>query len=491
MGLGGILILLLLLVSLVVFIYVLVQTARGWGVLHSILLSFLFIECWVFIVFSAGVHSRRVGSTEQAFKAREEAATATQTTQQLLYGEFGVSPEALDAVVPVRGQLRRMTADRGRVWRQANLVQANPGAYQLELSTATPSADPLAMDPAGNDAAGNDAAAAAAQPSSESLPQSTVVYAFAETTNEAGQPLPSFYLGEFTVAQSQAGQVTLEPTLPLDPSQMQQISEGNASSWTLYELMPLDGHETFAAPGSQPADDQIFGRMDEETLRSLGLPDDLISAYLRDGQQASDDDPIEHVWIQVNMLKDYELDVDSQEVANATERGYFDATGRSIDSRLKRHGDGRVQITPETKVKRIVLKAEVARQLIDNGVAELVQRIYVRPLNDYEEAFNQLLVRSHDIEERSLLYQRDSEEISKANQLGQEMISFRQVENQELREDLEGYQKEIDLLTSAVAEATEQVAQQRAELSRLYRQVQARREEIARQQVSVASFGAP
>ena len=52
MGLGGILILLLLLVSLIVFIYVLVVSARGWGWLHSILLSFLFIECWVLVIFS-------------------------------------------------------------------------------------------------------------------------------------------------------------------------------------------------------------------------------------------------------------------------------------------------------------------------------------------------------------------------------------------------------------------------------------------------------
>ncbi len=61
MTLGGIVILLLLVVSLIIFIYVLVLSARGWGALHVVLLVFLFIECWIFMIFSAGVLYRRVG----------------------------------------------------------------------------------------------------------------------------------------------------------------------------------------------------------------------------------------------------------------------------------------------------------------------------------------------------------------------------------------------------------------------------------------------
>ncbi len=48
MSLGGILILVLLVVSLFVFIYLIVITSKSWGILQTILLCFLFIECWVF-----------------------------------------------------------------------------------------------------------------------------------------------------------------------------------------------------------------------------------------------------------------------------------------------------------------------------------------------------------------------------------------------------------------------------------------------------------
>jgi uncharacterized membrane protein len=477
MGLGGILILLLLLVSLIVFIYVLVVTARGWGVLHSILLSCLFIECWVLMVFSAGVHYRRVNATEQAFKNQQAAEQAQAQTLQLMWGDFGVDPDALEAVVPVQGKLRRMTADRGRVWRQASYLQSDNGAYQLELSTnqapANAEVDPLAEEPA--------AAAPVQAPSSESLPVNTVVYAFAEDLNEAGQPIPVFYLGEFVVKESQAGQVKLEPTLDLYAEQQQRIASGAAGRWTLYELLPLDSHDTFAAPGSRPSGEAIFGRMDEETLRNLfaNVPADdnrqqqLIDSYLRDGLRASDSDPSEAVWVQVSVLQEYEIDVDSKEVANATERGYFDALGRSIDSRLKVGENGTVKLTPDTKGAIIVLKEEVAAPLISSGVLALIQRVYVRPLIDYEEAFNQHVVRDHEVSETIALYQRDTAEVEKANQLGQEMISFRQVEEQELKSDLANFQKEVEVLNKAAAEAETELADLKTKLRQLYLDIQA------------------
>lgn len=481
MGLGGILILLLLLVSLIVFIYVLVVSARGWGWLHSILLSFLFIECWVLLIFSAGVHYRRVTATEEAYKNRIAAETELAQTQKLLWGNFNTatSPEAVDAVVPAQSMLRRMTADRGRVWRSLDLLQAVDGTYQLDLSSAEAApaaegneADPLAQEPA---------AAAPAAPSSESLPTGTIVYGFAEQLNEAEQPIPVYYLGEFAVKESQAGQVTLAPTLELTAAQQQHIASGSAANWTLYELLPLDSHDVFTLPGSQPSDDEAFGTPDEEMVRAMlaNVPNDndqqteIIDSYLRDGKPADDSDPAEDVWVQVNVLKDYKLDVDSREVADATERGFFDASGRSIDTRLKRGDDGLVTLTADSKGKRILLPQAVARPLIDSGVLELVRRVYVRPLIDYEEAFVHAIVRRSEVEAATALAQRDQSEVEKAKQALDEMISFRQVEKQELSSDLGNYQREVKILEEAVASALAELAALRTQIQQLYKNVQA------------------
>lgn len=474
MTLGGILILLLLLVSLIVFIYVIVVTAKSWGILHTLLLCTLFIECWVFIAFAAGVQYRRVRSTKLADEQQIRADKAMLETERLLYADFALDDLNNTAVVPTKGKLRRLTSDRGRVWRNLNFLQANGTGFQLELPMGDLNADADA-------GLADDAAVAAAAPSSESLPVQQVVYAFAEELNEENQPIPSFYLGEYTVTTSDQGVVTLEPTLELRKAQVDFIQSGAAGAWTLYELLPIDSHDAFAAEQSQATDEEIFGHMDEESLNTLlaKIPQDrmdrVVKSYLRDGSAAEDTDPKEAVWVQVNMLKDYEVDVDSQADANADVGGYFDQTGRAVDSRLKRDdGEGKVVLKPDMRSNRIVLKEEAARPLIDNGQAELVQRIYVRPLNDYEEAFNRLHVRIHEVGESIRIYKRETAQMEAANQLGQEMIIFQQNESQKLAQDLQGYQQEMRVLEQAVAETEAELIQLKRKMSQMYQNIQGR-----------------
>ncbi len=476
MTLGGIIILLVLVASLITFIYLLVLTARGWGVLHTLLLSFLFIECWVLMVFTAGVVYRRVGWLEQADKLEKKAVVEEAKTETLTWGNFEYGADLPNAIVPVQGELRRLTSDRGRVWRRLELVSSDGGVFKLEMSAPAAAAGDLGDAPA---------VAAPAPDVAQSLPANLVVYAFAEEINEQNQPLPSFYLGEFTVTASQAGQVTLSPTLPLETAQLDYIKSGGATTWALYELLPLDSHVAFAAEGSSPTDDEIFGHMDEEKLNALlqGIPEDrrakVVQEYLRDGTQGNDSDPIPTRWVQVKLLKDYEIDVDSEQDAIATELGFFDKSGRSIDVRLKRsEEDGGVKL-PADSNKRIVLKSEVADKLIADGVAELIKPIFVRPLIDYQEAFNRSYVRRHEIRERIALYQRESAELAKANQAGQEMISFRQVENQQLASDLGNLNKEVEVLKKEVTLAEQLLTSTKSKISDMYREVQSRATSIS------------
>ena len=109
--------------------------------------------------------------------------------------------------------------------------------------------------------------------------------------NEQNQALPNYYLGEFKVTTSQAGQVTLSPTLPLEPAQIEMIKSGGATTWALYELLPLDSHTAFAAPGSKPGTDEeaIYGRMDKEALSTLlqRIPDgrrDVVPCHQHHGR---------------------------------------------------------------------------------------------------------------------------------------------------------------------------------------------------------------
>lgn len=475
MGLGGILFILAVLVSLILFIVFIVKAARAWGAFQIVLLSIIFIESWVFMVFTAGVHQERVLATVTASKEAKRLNDAVNGLDLLRYGNASDPDDAMNAVVPVQGKLDRLTIDRGRVWRQVTFIQHTPGQgkdqVQLSLRAATVSAP---ADP------NNPAPAPAPAAAGRSLPANMVLYGFHEQTTPEGQPLPTYYLGEYKVVSSDeaTGTATLESTRSLQKFQQDRLKAGT-ESWTLYELLPIDSHTAFKAEGSSPSDEEVFGRADEEKLKELlaGTPPEVIESYLNDGKRAKDQDAPETIWSLINLTKDLKRDVDSDQNADATLSGYFDQSGRAIDIRLKR-GEV-VSLDPSNmKDNRIVVIESEAKKMISEGVAQLVQNVYVRPLNDYEELFNILSGRGFEITEKIRYYQHQSSLINTANQDGQTMLAARQKEKQLLEADLSNYKKEIDVLNAAVAEATNDLETLRKELSRMYQEIQGRREKL-------------
>lgn len=518
MTIGGILFLVAMIVALFAFVYLIVLSAGNWGVLHTLLLCCLFLECWCFMVFAAGVMRKRVGALAEYAKYKDEAEKLEADIQKLTWGDPHAVSEELDSIVAAKSELRRATMDRGRVWRRASLIDQpeNDVRLQLAIATAAPAAaggtvpaagdallpaTPAAPAATGTPAAGTPAAAAAtpaAQPAPATTPATSaptlqtsmvdmVVYGFAEASTPPGvdpaadkkQPIPEFYLGEFKVIENQAGQVLLRPTAPLEPSQVAYIKDGRANSWTLYELLPLDSHQAFAAPGSKPTAGAMFGRMDEETIKRLfaNVPEEnsrqqkAIARYLRDGQRATDDDPADSVWQRIELLKEYETDVDSQSDANATIGGYFDSTGRSIDVRMKRGEGGRVKLPAG---KTLVVTQAAARDLIEKGIAKLIEPVFVRPLVAYEEAFNKLSIRRQSVTDNIAICERDTSVLAKANELEQAMIAESQIEKQMLSDDLAMYQKEQAVVKSALTEMEAKLQQTKTQLSQLYRAIQAR-----------------
>ena len=476
MSLGGILFILAVLISLILFIVFVVKTARAWGALHIVLLSVLFIECWVFMVFTAGVHQERVKATIAAAKELTRLTTVLAEVDKLRYGLAGAPEEALDAVIPVQGKLDRLTIDRGRVWRQVTFIQQSKvqdkDQVRLSLQSAVVSAP---ADP-------NNPAAATPPPSNagRSLPQNLVVYGFHEVLSDTEQPLPSFYLGEYKVVavEESTGSVTLEATRPLNPLHLNRIQQGT-ESWTLYELLPIDSHTAFVAEGSQPSDDMIFGRPDDAKIRELmaDVPEEIVATYLNDGQKPREVDGPETIWNLVKLEKEFKQDVDNDQSADATISGYFDGSGRSIDVRLRR-GEAVVLDPSSLRDNRVVFIESEAKKLIADGTAVLDRPVFVRPLNDYEEIFNVLADRAFQLTEKVKYYQHQSSLVSQANQDGLTMLTERQKEKQLLDADLGNYKKEVAVLETTVIEAIAELDKLKKELSRMFQEIQGRRDKL-------------
>jgi hypothetical protein len=90
-----------------------------------------------------------------------------------------------------------------------------------------------------------------------------------------GAPPGRQYLGEFRVTEAAAQGATLQPVLPLDQFESQRLAAQRAP-WVMYEVMPRDSHEIFAA-------------MSEEEIKSK-IPPESVEEYLRHGKPAGPDD---------------------------------------------------------------------------------------------------------------------------------------------------------------------------------------------------------
>jgi hypothetical protein len=356
---------------------------------------------------------------------------------------------------------------------------------------APPAAAPAA--PAAAPAAGGQPPAAPAAADAGPISDKLVVYAFAEFQSEDGRILPGAFLGEFLVDSVQGNSIKLRPTDPLSPSQMSTISSGAAATWALFELMPLDSHEAYATRGSEKSQEQLFGRMDEAELAKLfqidpalmqnaegvfpnGTETDpnirraaLLRSYLLDGTRTADPLPPEFEWILVEFTKEYKEEVDSKDKGIATEGGFYDFEGRTVDARIKRSDESTVTFRPGD---RQVFWKVPAEDLIAKDVAKLIERYYVRPLNDYQFAFREIRERAVTARQGIDLYTRENAIIDATNKQGQEQIAFRQNERQLLDKDFAQFTKEKDVITAEVARLEKELEDVNSKIKETFKMIQ-------------------
>ena len=259
---------------------------------------------------------------------------------------------------------------------------------------------------------------------------------------DIGQGLfaPTFYLGEFVVTASAAGSISIQPTAPLEETQQRAIQDQQATRWSLYELLPLDGHQMFVATGSVPSDDNVLGRVDEELIRNLfGEPESefekqSLENYLRDGGRATESDPPLARWTKIEFDKPFKLDVDAEDERSALDGGFFDGAGRAVDSRLQKGSE--VQFKPGDQ---LVIKEERADELIDEGVARLVDQYYLRPLNDYRYILRRLRFRLTELANRVENVKEENRVIRVTADKSQSMLVANQDINLKLEQDFKQF----------------------------------------------------
>ncbi|HUP80781.1 MAG TPA: hypothetical protein VM260_19680, partial [Pirellula sp.] len=495
---SGMLIWFMVLVSLIVFIVLLVKAFKSWGVVHTILLSILFIESWTFIFFAGGLSRYRIAYTKLHDTLAAKVDALSKEVDMEMNGDRLDPKLDLTKFAPLSNELNRLTLERGRVWRGALLQKMTPATANSQATAVFQLPAPTSNVPIAAPAA---TAGAATGPSAvdPGLSVDSVVYLFGEELEPNGKGLiPRTYLAEFLVTEIQELAITMRPTTPL--SKAQETILTGSPSWAIYELMPLDSHTAFAEATSSSEENAEFGRMDEGMIARIfeapfnNLPDamrakisdKIMQAYLNDGARAPDQTPPEALGYRVKFIQDYSKPVDAKGGRSPLEGGYHDTQGSMIDARLKRDwdpGDG----FKEFKIgSTYVFDAATANRLQAEKVVELGPPVYLRPLNDYGFAFRE--TRRMDIRANQdiALIDREYKEAKRSTEETQKQEILGEEEGAKLGLDKAMYEKESEVIASVAIELESQIKAKTAELSQIYRNINALHDLLLKQHREMA-----
>lgn len=462
-----IVLLVLLFAYVVAFFWVIWKSAIGWRWYHLLLASLAFLLTIPLLPMTAGVLKSRAAWTKLQADLEEQLARSEHERERLTDGDPN-DPAGGRGLLSLQAELRSLNAEVGRVYR--DLEVRNRGQNGIVLG---PAVTPPAGLPEGIPGEEEPAAAATLPPIAPGM----IVYAFVEQPwQESGFTVPTYYLGEFRVIGATPQEVTVQPTGQLEPGQQQAINQ--AGRWSLYEMLPLDSHEAFIAEGSQSDEDAIFGRVDDELVnRLLGdrvLPQTL-AAYLRDGTRALTDDPPPTRWVKIEFTKDHEITVDSQEQRSAADGGFFDSLGQAVDSRLQRPEGDAVRFAAGDQ---LILKQEAALALIGEGVAQLVDTYFVRPLNSYRVVLRRVRQQIDYLNNQAANLQRQKEVIERAVALTTEMQTKGQQRKLNLEKDAAQVNRELTALKEYNQQLEQQLEAAKQEMVQIYRDNLAREQEL-------------
>ena len=522
---------------------------KSWPIWHMVVVFFLFMSmAGLLVLASMALKTHREWGEEFAEYERkvldaEQAIARLGESNSLLS-----SQEALNNLPGVTEALSETVIDRGRVWRNVTPADVQPERITLDMTNWGDrrcarvglgdeeefEPEPEAVEGEGG-AAGESGAAAPAAISTHQISESMILYAFRETpiselnaeqrtalfgenstlvendTNGVCR-LPTVFISDLRVVEVNENNVVVAPLSTLDEFQQTALADSQGATWTLYELMPLDGHQVFTnlgngaaaigndgevddgevddgdvddgegsdvvgtdvvgtdGVGEQPSADPLFARRRLLTalIPQASMPgisqadyDQLIDNYARDQRPAAAGDPPTETLTQVRFLQEHSIDVDLEDSESGAETSY-DPSGRAQLPHL-RHGSA-VTFQPGDEQ---YFDAETAQRLVREGRCELTDapKLYSRPLVDYVLFFHENQMQLDRLANQITTLTADSRDVIAAAEKARGQIAYRTAEKAKLESDRENFQREVSIVNNLLAKLQIQRKVQQEQIS--------------------------
>jgi hypothetical protein len=448
------------------FIFLTYMNTKTWRWVHVTFTFLVFVASLTFCVYAAMTLKTRAKWVKDHDNLEKQLATAEENLERTTRGDPKDVEGKTPSVLSVREELNRTILDRGRVWRGC-MPNINRQTGAITVQTAPP---PDANNPA------------AGAPKKHNIQAKTIVQVFREAQAADGSILPASYIGEFRATPAGDQAVTLETTMPLAPDQ---IAAGQLpGTWALYEVMPVDGHDWFAA---EKDEDRIAPLNAAAQLERVPQPlfQQMATPYLRDGKEATDTDPPENVWYEVKFAKEYEVTVDAP-IINSIDTEPFNTEGQAVLKRLRRGGatpdePGNVKFGPNPdQINTAVLDQQTAQSLIEQGIATLQKKIYRRKLTDYERKFHSVNERLTEIGSRLHQLDLDNKAMLAATAQAAEQQKLVEDLKSKVNDDLAKVRHELDGLEKYTVALRGRLTAVQTDLSQLYLSNKAIGRELAR-----------
>lgn len=434
-------------ILLFAFLFFIVFAAKGWRWHHVTALVLIFFSSVFFLIMAASVlktHSVWRTRYQQTALELEQAKAEAET---LKFGPLTIANEGAAALLPLQHELDRVIVDRGRVWRDVELT----GAQGNEITFKFPDRNVTGVDNA---------------PPLHRLQPNTIIYGFKEKENPEGWKVPAFYMGEFVVQRVTADTAVVVPSQPMDRYQVGEVRP-DGITWAFYEVMPNDAQYKFA-------------NLSDEELRELLMPggwhgrpqmappevyEKVVTEYLRDKNDdaATDADPPERTWMEVELTAAWKVDVDAPAAATQLPTRHFDVAGLALTPHLRAGGPS--EFEPGDKV---LVDRETADKLISQGTARPGRTVYRRELRDYAYSFDEVNRRVRVLDESIRLVTKANNTVQESTNKIQSQIAYRQEEKTKLAEDRQHIQQELDAMKQYRSALETQQKELRSNLVALY-----------------------
>ena len=496
---------LFIILALVLIFYCVVSyfSAKTWRVLHVLLVICIFFSSVVWTGLAACIlktHDHwRTEINQIEIELAEEERQIELIEEGIHHGSSGVIEIKEDSILKVRATLGRELLDRGRVWKNLIPGEVTPSSIMADMShwgesncthsferpvdqpDVVPAADPAAAEAGEEGGEGEAAAPILAGPPPHGLEAKMIVYLFLEMplsdiaadvqaalvvgvdVNLAGREemckVPAMYCGEFAVSAVAERSVTMTPTSPLTPAQLDALN-GN-TTWILFEMMPQDSHAIFA----DLTDEQI----------QLVMMTNNADEFLRHGQIVADKE-VEDRWMRVKFVKDHievvDADVVSEDGAGGDYKRDFNSIGQTLSPWLRdTDGEGKVEFGIGDEA---LLGAHAATALMrEQQACEEIERIYARPLRDFEFLFHNADLRRIEMSNEAMVLNRHLQLLEDENkgviERGNRVAAARTDEINKLNADLERFRFELDAVQKHEQSLQAQREETSSDQSRLYR----------------------